>query len=170
MANQQAQYFGKYRGTVVNPVDPMRQGRIQVTVPNILPMSTWALPCLPFAGIQQGMYVTPFVGAGVWIEFEGGNPDQPIWVGGYWGNPGEIPALAQATPPGLQAFCINTVGQNTLLLSDMPGPTGGFLIKTTTGAFISVSDLGIIINNGKGAQISMMGPAVDINFSALTVI
>jgi len=109
-------------------------------------------------------------GSGVWVEFEAGNQDRPIWVGGYWGNPGEIPALAQATAPGLQVVCINTLAQNTLLLSDMPGPTGGFMVKLTTGAFISVSDAGIFINNGKGAQISMVGPMVDVNVGALTVV
>lgn len=170
MSNQQQKFFGKYRGTVVNHVDPMRQGRVQVTVPNVLPLSTWALPCVPFAGIQQGAFLIPMAGSGVWVEFEAGDQDRPIWVGGYWGNPGEVPALAQATAPGLQVVCINTLAQNTLLLSDMPGPTGGFLVKLTTGAFISVSDLGIIINNGKGAQISMVGPTVDINLGALTVV
>lgn len=170
MSNQLQKYYGKYRGTVTNHVDPMRQGRLQVTVPNVLPLSTWALPCVPFAGIQQGMFLTPVAGAGVWVEFEGGNPDYPIWVGGYWGNPGEIPALAQATAPGLQVICINTVGQNTLLLSDMPGPTGGFLLKMTTGALISVNDAtGITISNGKGAMISMIGPTVTINAGALVV-
>lgn len=170
MSNQLQKYYGKFRGTVTNHVDPMRQGRLQVTVPNVLPLSTWALPCVPFAGIQQGMFVTPVAGAGVWVEFEGGNPDYPIWVGGYWGNPGEIPALAQATAPGLQAICINTVGQNTLLLSDMPGPTGGFLLKMATGALISVNDAtGITISNGKGAMISMIGPTVTINAGALVV-
>ena len=52
----------------------------------------------------------------------------------------------------------------------MPGPTGGILIQTTTGAMISVSDIGITISNGKGAVISMLGPTVDVNAGALTVV
>jgi hypothetical protein len=44
------------------------------------------------------------------------------------------------------------------------------LIQTTTGATISVSDVGIIISNGKGAIINMIGPTVDINLGALTVV
>jgi hypothetical protein len=55
------------------------------------------------------------------------------------------------------------------MLSDLPGPTGGILLKTTTGAFISVNDLGITISNGKGAIITMLGPTVDINATALTI-
>jgi hypothetical protein len=75
-----------------------------------------------------------------------------------------------ATTPGLQSVVIQTVGQNTLMLSDMPGPTGGILLKAQSGAFISVSDTGIIISNGQGATILMNGPAVTVNEGALQVI
>jgi hypothetical protein len=75
-----------------------------------------------------------------------------------------------ATPPGLQSVVIQTVGQNTLMISDTPGPTGGILIKSQSGAMISVSDTGIIISNGQGATIMMNGPAVTINEGALEVI
>src|SRR5258707_12387304 len=94
-------YYGKYRGTVLNNVDPMQMGRIQVMVPdvsNVIP-SSWAMPCVPIAGKQMGAYVVPQVGAGVWVEFEQGNPDYPIWVGGFWGSAAEGPALALAGIP-----------------------------------------------------------------------
>jgi hypothetical protein len=60
--------------------------------------------------------------------------------------------------------------QNTLMISDAPGPTGGILLKTTTGAMISISEIGITISNGQGASIVMTGPAVTINQGALEVI
>jgi hypothetical protein len=44
------------------------------------------------------------------------------------------------------------------------------MIQTATGATISVSDVGIVISNGKGAVISLLGPTVDINAGAMTVI
>jgi hypothetical protein len=164
-------FYGKFRGTVLNNIDPMREGRLQVQVPDVLGpgISSWAVPCIQFSGIQQGMYITPNIGSGVWVEFEQGDQDYPIWVGGLWGSAAEMPTLAQATPPGLQAFCLQTIGQNTLLLSDMPGPTGGFLLKTTTGAIISVSDAGILLSNGKGATLLMAGPTVTVNAGALVV-
>jgi hypothetical protein len=164
-------FFGKYRGVVRNNVDPMREGRLLCEVADVLGpgVTSWCIPCLPFSGIQQGMFVAPNIGSGVWIEFEKGDQDHPIWVGGFWGSAAEVPALAQLTPPGLQAFCMTTLAQNSLLLSDMPGPTGGFLLKTTTGAIISVSDAGILISNGKGATILMAGPSVTINAGALVV-
>jgi uncharacterized protein involved in type VI secretion and phage assembly len=167
-----AQYFGKYRGTVLNNVDPLQMGRLMVQVPdvsNIIP-SSWAMPCLPFTGIQSGFYVVPPIGSGVWVEFEHGDSDYPIWVGGFWGSAAEVPALVLAAPPGVPNIVIQTTGQNTLLISDVPGPTGGILLKSSTGAMISISDIGITITNGQGATIAMMGPSVMINEGALEVI
>ena len=64
-------FYGKYRGQVLNNVDPMLKARIQVNVPDVYgpTLSTWALPCLPAAGLQMGMVTVPPIGAGVWIEF-----------------------------------------------------------------------------------------------------
>ncbi len=166
------QFFGKYRGTVANNVDPMQMGRIQAIVPDAtgaIPTS-WALPCLPMTGIQAGVFTVPPIGAAVWIEFEQGNTDYPIWTGGFWGSAAEVPALALATPPALQAIVLQTVGQNTLMISDTPGPTGGILLKTTTGAMIAINDVGITISNGQGATIVLAGPSVTINQGALAVI
>jgi uncharacterized protein involved in type VI secretion and phage assembly len=164
-------YYGKYRGTVLDNVDPMQMGRLMVQVPdvsNVLP-STWAMPCLPFAGIQAGMYAVPAIGSGVWVEFEQGDIDYPIWVGCFWGSAAEVPALALAGPPVLQQIVIQTTGQNTLMISDVPGPTG-ILLKSATGALISITDTGITISNGQGATIAMNGPAVTVNEGALEVI
>jgi uncharacterized protein involved in type VI secretion and phage assembly len=165
-------FYGKYRGTVLNNIDPMQQGRILAIVPDVtgpLP-SSWAMPCLPLAGINTGLFTVPPIGAGVWIEYEKGDPDHPIWVGGFWGSPAELPVLARAVPPAVSGITLQTTLKNGIVISDVPGPTGGILIQTTTGAMISVSDVGIIISNGKGAIINMTGPTVDINVGALTVI
>jgi uncharacterized protein involved in type VI secretion and phage assembly len=165
-------YFGKYRGTVINNIDPLQIGRLMVQVAdvsNVLP-STWAMPCVPFAGIQSGFFVVPPIGSGVWIEFEQGDTDYPIWTGCYWGTAAEVPALALAAPPGLQQIVIQSVTQNTLMISDMPGPTGGILLKSTTGALIAINETGITISNGQGATILLTGPAVTINQGALSVI
>ena len=167
-----AQYFGKYRGTVANNVDPMQMGRIQAIVPDVTALvpTSWALPCVPMTGPQAGQFILPPVGAAVWIEFEQGNPDYPIWTGGFWGSAAEVPALALAAPPGVQPIVLQTIGQNTLMISDVPGPTGGILLKTSAGAMISISTIGITISNGQGATIVLAGPSVTINQGALAVI
>jgi uncharacterized protein involved in type VI secretion and phage assembly len=163
--------LGKYRGTVVNNIDPLQIGRIQVMVSDVsgVALSSWAMPCVPLAGIQNGFFTVPQPGSGVWVEFEHGDPDYPVWSGCFWGSAAEVPALALAVPPAVPAITLQTPRQNGITISDAPGPAGGILIKTAMGAFISVSDSGITISNGKGATITLTGPTVDVNLGALTV-
>ncbi len=179
-------YYGKYRGTVVNNIDPEQRGRIMAIAPDVqglIPLS-WALPCVPIAGKLEGTFMVPQIGAGVWIEFEQGDPEYPIWVGGFWGSPLEVPAAAlvpPAIPPG-QNIVIQTTLQHSLIISDaaplpipapIPAPappgTGGIVLRSPSGAMIVVNDAGIFIHNGKGASIEMLGPSVMINKVALVV-
>jgi hypothetical protein len=60
--------------------------------------------------------------------------------------------------------------QNGISINDVPGPTGGIMIKSATGATLIVNDTGIYIQNGKGASIIMVGPSVTVNNGALSVI
>lgn len=165
-------YYGKYRATVFNNIDPEQRGRIMAFVPDVFGIipSSWAMPCVPIAGKQMGSYFVPQIGSGVWIEFEQGDPDYPIWTGGFWGILAEVPALALTGNPVSPSIVLQTGLQNTISMSDVPGPTGGILLKSTTGAFILVNDVGITISNGKGAMITMVGPTVTINNGALVVI
>jgi uncharacterized protein involved in type VI secretion and phage assembly len=164
-------FYGKYRGTVIQNVDPEQRGRIQALVPDVsgLLPSSWAMPCVPIAGKQSGIYVLPQIGAGVWIEFEQGDPDYPIWVGGYWGTAAELPVLALAGNPASPSIVLQSGLQNTISISDMAGPTGGILLQSLTGAFIAINEIGITISNGQGATVVLAGPTVTINNGALVV-
>ncbi len=97
-----SRFYGKYRGIVSDDQDPSNLGRIRAQVPEVLQdvITPWALPCAPYAGPNQGLYAIPPVGAGVWIEFEAGDPSRPIWSGTWWSH-GELPqneAGADAAP------------------------------------------------------------------------
>jgi len=111
----------------------------------------------------------PPIGAGVWVEFEQGDPDFPIWSGCRWGAASDIPPLAHAGIPVSPNIVMQSSGQNTFMISDLPGPTGGLMLKSATGASIIVNDTGIYIQNGKGASLIMTGPTVTINEGALVV-
>ncbi|MEP6570463.1 MAG: phage baseplate assembly protein V [Acidobacteriota bacterium] len=165
-----SQFFGKYRGSVTNNIDPDNSGRMQVSVPAVFGEGklSWALPSVPYAGMQNGFYAIPPVAANVWVEFEGGNPDFPIWSGCFWGK-GEVPSIATDTLPTIPHIAMQTTGQTTFLLSDLPGPTGGIVLKVSTGAKIEINTLGITISNGTGATIELVGPSVKINGTAFVV-
>jgi uncharacterized protein involved in type VI secretion and phage assembly len=165
-------YYGKYRGMVLNNIDPMQIGRLMIQVPDIggLIPSSWAMPCFPISGKQMGAYMIPQIGAGVWVEFEQGNIDYPIWSGCWYGSAAEVPALALAGNPASPNIVLQTGLQNSIVISDLPGPTGGIMLKSTTGATLIVNDTGIYIQNGKGAMMTMIGPTVTINNGAFIVI
>lgn len=157
-------FFGKYRGTVGNNLDPMQQGRIQVSVPAVLGDGrfSWAMPCTPYAGPGVGFFAVPPVGANVWVEFEGGDPDYPIWSGCFWGA-GEAPAM-----PAIAEMKVLKTSTATITLNDIPG-AGGITIETITGMKIIFNVTGIEITNGQGGGIKLTGPLVSVNNGALEV-
>lgn len=166
-------YYGKHRGTVVNNIDPEGLGRILALVPGVPGLekapTTWAYPAVPLAGKQRGTYVVPEAGAGVWMEFERGDPRYPIWTGGFWGNAAEVPADARLGVPALPSIVLQTTPRNVLVISETPGPTGGIMVRSGL-ASITVNETGIIIQNGQGAILQLTGPSVIVNNGALTVL
>lgn len=161
--------YGKYRGVVTDVHDPMMMGRIRAKVPDVTGDKEigWAMPCLPFAGADMGFFGLPTVGSGVWIEFEQGDPDYPIWSGCWWGSPAEVPKTLLA-PPYMKVVLLTADG-NKLILDDTPG-IGGISMETAAGQKITIKATGIEIDNGMGASIKLQGPLVSINGNALEVL
>ncbi|MCY1083066.1 phage baseplate assembly protein V [Archangium lansingense] len=127
--NQDRRYYGKYRGKVLENIDPMELGRIMVEVPALVGLeASWALPCVPYAGPQVGFVMIPPIGANVWVEFEGGDPTHPIWAGCFWGEL-EKPVLNE-TP---YQKVIKTESF-TLFINDVPG-AGEMMIEMGPPAF-----------------------------------
>ena len=162
-------FFGKYRGTVTDINDPLMTGRVRAKVPDVMGdlESGWAMPCAPFGGSGMGFFALPKVGAGVWIEFEHGDPDFPIWSGCWWGSVAEVPPLLLAPP--YKKLIIKTEGGTTVILDDTPG-IGGITLETSGGQKIVMNAMGIQIDNGMGGKIELTGPQVSVNSGALEVI
>jgi uncharacterized protein involved in type VI secretion and phage assembly len=163
-------FFGKYRGIVTDNLDPLMIGRVRARVPDVTgdDESGWAMPCAPFGGDGMGFFAVPITGAGVWIEFEHGDPDYPIWSGCWWGALPEVPPALLVPPPPSGKVLIQTNGGHSVLIDDTPG-IGGITLETSTGQKLKLSALGIEIDNGMGASIKLTGPQVSINNGALDV-
>ncbi len=150
-------YFGKYRGLVTDIDDPSNQCRIRATVPAVLGEQAcgWAMPAAPFAGDGHGMVMLPKVGSGVWIEFEAGRLDNPIWSGAWWAS-GQRP-----DPQGAAVRVIVSERGHKFILDDDAdevtlvhgsGPeikmTATEIVLTCGACEIKISNQNISLNNG----------------------
>jgi hypothetical protein len=177
-------FYAKYRGKVENNLDPLQLGRLQVSVPAVLGDGrlSWAMPCVPYAGPGIGFFAIPPNGANVWVEFEGGDPDYPIWSGCFWGK-GEVPAK----PAVAETKVFKTEGI-ALTLNDLPAG-GGFTLEvgpptvpialklvmqaqgielTSTPAVVKLAAEGIELSLG-AASVKLSPASVSINNGALEV-
>jgi uncharacterized protein involved in type VI secretion and phage assembly len=163
-------FFGKYRGVVTDNNDPMMLGRVRARVPDVTGSaeSGWAMPCAPSGGKSTGFFAVPSTGAGVWIEFEHGDPDYPIRSGCWWGGQSEMPSKLLSPPPPSKKLMLITEGGHSVLLDDTAG-SGGITLQTSGGAKIVLGDQGIEIDNGKGGKVKLSGSQVSINDGALEV-
>lgn len=138
-------YPGKYRGKVWDNLDPLELGRLQVTVPAVEGLRLgWALPCVPYAGEGVGFYAMPPLGANVWVEFEGGDPNYPVWVGCFW-EEGEMPGL-----PAVPEKKVWKTAFVTLVMNDIEGE-GGFSLTvsppvTEVPMSITINETGITLS------------------------
>jgi uncharacterized protein involved in type VI secretion and phage assembly len=162
---QRPPFYGKYRGTVTDNRDPSSLGRLRAKVPDVLgeQQSGWAMPAVPFAGKGVGLFLLPPVDALVWVEFEHGDPDYPIWTGCFWGASDEVPA----SPATVDQKVLKT-GAVTVTIDDSDG-NAGITVETGDGAKLTLDSSGITIDNGQGGKITLDGTQVSVNDGALEV-
>ncbi|MFF2505717.1 phage baseplate assembly protein V [Streptomyces sp. NPDC058067] len=173
MAAPSNRYLGKFRGRVVDNNDPLHIGRVTVEVPDVLgpETSTWALPCLPFTGPGAGQFVVPSPGAGVWVEFEQGDPSFPVWTGCWYGDQKELPPDAQklaAQSSEHKPVVVQTPGNHKIVMSDAPGAERGIRLQADGGSYIHITKEKIVIATGEGAEVVLEGKRVTIS-KGLTV-
>lgn len=156
-------YLGKYRGIVTDNKDELHLGRIRAKVPDVFQKeneSSWALPCVPYAGEGVGFFLIPPKDAMVWIEFEQGDSDYPIWTGCFWDEKDKLSAS-----PAIAEKKVLKTETATITLDDK---NGIFTIETRGGMKIMMNEQGIEITNGK-ASVKLSDKKVSINDTALEV-
>jgi len=162
-------FFGKYRGKVLDNVDPLQQGRLRVSVPAVLGDGNfgWAMPCVSYAGPGVGAFVLPPVDANVWVEFEAGDPDSPIWAGCFWGK-GEVPAM-----PAVAETRVFKSDGVSVTIQEAPG--GGSLVIEVGPPLVSMPQKltfgtsGIVLEHGN-SKVTLSPASVSVNDGALEVI
>jgi uncharacterized protein involved in type VI secretion and phage assembly len=171
MQKVERRFYGKYRGFVVNNDDPKRLGRVRLQVPSVLGpevVTGWAMPCVPYGGQKnQGFLCIPEIGAGVWIEFEEGDLEFPIWVGTFWSEPGgesEIPTLNDADGKERKneqqqptRKIIKTPKGHTIQFEDADGEEMIIIVEATHKHVVTLNKDGIQISDGANGNKIIMG-------------
>lgn len=176
-------HFGKYRGLVVDNVDPEQLGRLKLQVPSLLGpnvVTGWALPCAPYGGeAGQGFLFIPEVGAGAWVEFEEGDLEFPIWSGTFWSKPGgdsELPrpddasgatASAPQDPPTRKI--LKTLRGHALQLEDSSADDEALVIvrEGVHGHMITLDAQGVTITDGvNGHTVVLDGNGITLTWGA----
>jgi hypothetical protein len=91
------------------------------------------MPCVPYAGPGVGFYAIPPLEANIWVEFEGGDSNYPIWTGCFW-EEGQVPL--ETPPPGTVVFKTESI---TLIVSDLPAVVGITLEVLPEGSPINIA-------------------------------
>lgn len=148
-------YFGKYRAFVRDVADPKKLARVRCHVPEVLGhniLTAWALPVLPIGmDGKTGAVSPPPLGSKVWVEFEAGCVDRPIYTGGWAAEPSgasELPDLALGagdetaqSPKGTDTFTM----RDGYAQSEPPVPFDAAyphnkVLKTKQGLVIELDD------------------------------
>jgi hypothetical protein len=171
-AGQKLASNGPYKGTVVSNVDPLKMNRLLVQVPDVLGLDPciWAESGSPLSGTQMGLSFVPMIGAGVWIQFQNLDPNYAVWTGCWRGSAADVPVEASLAPPALPPIIIQSQAQNKIINSSVPGQ--GIRLETAlgrAGPSIELTEVGIILKDGKGAMITLLGGVVTINMGALVI-
>ncbi|MDF2867068.1 MAG: hypothetical protein K0S11_538 [Gammaproteobacteria bacterium] len=178
-------FFGKYRGKVVGNRDPKGLGRLQVRVPAVLGDNSdcWAMPSVPYAGLDVGLVLLPPENANIWVEFEGGNINHPIWTGCFWGE-GEYPAKADKPEvkllklAGITLQLDDTANNGAIQLKiDAPAVAQAVELKldkegllvTMSNTTFKLTGTEIELANGAKSVVQLTPAKVDINQGALEV-
>jgi uncharacterized protein involved in type VI secretion and phage assembly len=173
----ESRFYGKHRGLVVDNADPEQLGRLKVRVPSVLGgdiVTGWAMPCVPYGGdANQGFLFIPEVGAGVWVEFEEGDLEFPIWVGTFWSKPGNDSELPKPNDPdGTEAGSVQdpptrkilkTLKGHTLQFEDADGSEMVTLVEAVDGHVVTLDANGIKVTDGKsGHEITLDAAGITI--------
>lgn len=166
--------FGKYRATVFDIKDPEKRGRIKVKCPSALgdATSTWCEVCVPVAiGNKNGDFYLPKEGETVWIEFEQGDVNKPIFVGNWWGDK-ELPTDELSGNTRIVSFNDNVITFNQATKIESKDKSKLFMkdyveIESADGSIITITE-DINIKAKSGEVVTLSGGRITINCGVYT--
>lgn len=145
-------YYGTYRAFVVDNNDPEERGRLKLKIPTIHGDQVhdyWAFPKGQYAGNGYGFLMLPKIGDAVYVVFENGDSEHPLWEHGWWAK-NEMMDI-DSYPDD---FVLHTHANHRVELNNKGN---NIRIKLSEGSVIEVNDFGIsLIRNGGKVSIGAL--------------
>jgi hypothetical protein len=105
LVSEELRFPGIYKGIVQDNNDPDHMLRVRVKIPAVMAdaWSGWAMPC-----VAAGTNTAPAIGSQVWVMFEAGDVNYPVWMG-QWLTPNQtyVEPPAPPGPPPTQTMAIS---------------------------------------------------------------
>jgi len=168
-------FYGVYRGIVVDNEDPEKRGRCRIMLPILgvseeanVPDNYWALPASPGLSVGKsgahGVYFPADVGDQVWVMFERGSRDRPIYLGG-WLPDNQFSGTDLIDDKALKKGMRTSTGHyirlddsnNSITIAQGDGSGG------VSGAQVALTENGeALISNDKGSHVFLSGEETNI--------
>lgn len=148
-------FYGIYKAQVVNNSDPNNSGRLILFCPTVHGPDTaqiWARPKAAYAGKQFGLWAIPDVGEWVYVSFDHGRAEFPIWEGGWWADSGD------ATPDMVTKNVVLSTAEGLKIVLNRVN--GSILIQQSNGNSIEIT--ADSINVESSTTVNIKAPAVTI--------
>lgn len=176
-------WTGIWPGYVVDDRDPLKRGRVRIRIPQVYGADSdpveqripddrlpWARPCFPVTGAQDGDIKVPQLGAGVWAMFWAGDPEHPVWLGGFLGDGDAAAEFASSYTPGPKTNVLTTPGKPGVVVRTpaqlvVPGVRYEAVQPGTAGNAVTVEHVATSGAPGTALDVAFAGSGLVVTFA-----
>lgn len=154
-------FYGVVTGRVINLMDLMQLGRVQVQLPFIddLDLSPWARIAVPMSGVGCGVAFLPQVGDEVLVAFEQGDVNVPYVIGSLWnGLATPVPNIPVPDSPVRTSYSIRTLTGNQILIVEAPPMVQ--IAAPVAGQSMTLTDAGTTLLSASSVEINVAGATI----------
>lgn len=163
-------FYGVTTGRVINLIDPMFLGRVQVQLPFIdfLDLSPWARIATPMSGPICGVSFLPQIGDEVLVAFEQGDVNVPYVIGSLWnGFAPPLPNFPVPDSPVRTSYAIRTLTGNQIMMVEAPPMIQ--ILSPLAGQSITMTNAGTTIVSTTSVEVIVGGATLIISPAGIQV-
>jgi uncharacterized protein involved in type VI secretion and phage assembly len=163
-------FYGVTTGRVINLIDLMQLGRVQVQLPFIdfLDLSPWARIATPMSGVLCGVSFLPQIGDEVLVAFEQGDVNVPYIIGSLWnGFAPPLPNFPVPDSPVRTSYSIRTLTGNQILMVEAPPMVE--ILSTLAGQSITMTNAGTTVLSATSVEILVGGATIIVTPAGIQI-